>query len=380
MAAMVSAAEPDWVAPVRRRAGAHGMVTVFVGVDGSLAGILLLRDQLRPDAPRTFRLLRRAGVRRAVMVTGDRSSVAAQVAARIGADDVYADQSPADKVTVVRDETAAAGTIMVGDGVNDAPALAAADVGVALGARGASASSEAADVVITVDRLERLAETLAIARRTRSIARQSAVLGMGLSLVAMGAAAAGVLTPLAGAVVQEVIDVAAILNALRALGPGRSRTPRLRGDSAELVRRLDDEHRRLEPRIAALPELAAELPTLGAGQLDTRLAEMTAFLRDELLPHERDDERLLYPHVAAALGGADPTATMSYQHAEIAEQVERIDRLADEVRLGIEDQRIGLGSSYRAAVLDLGRALYELHAVLRLHNASEEENFHVLAE
>src|SRR5690606_37196100 len=109
----------------------------------------------------------------------------------------------------------------------------------------------------TVDRLERLAETLAIARRTRSVARQSVLMGMGLSLTAMVAAAFGLLTPAAGALLPEGIDVAAILSALRVLGPGTDRRPRLRGDEAELVRRLDEEHRVLWPRIERLPELAA---------------------------------------------------------------------------------------------------------------------------
>ena len=128
-----------------------------------------------------------------------------------------ADQTPASKLAAVRDEGRAAVTIMVGDGINDAPALAAATVGVAMGARGATASSEAADIVLTTDRLDRLADAMDIARRARHIAVQSAVAGMAMSLIAMIAAALGFLPPATGALLQEGIDVAVILNALRAL-------------------------------------------------------------------------------------------------------------------------------------------------------------------
>ncbi len=246
----------QWAQQVRDHASAQGAITVFIGIDGELAGVLLMRDRVRPDARHTFRILRRTGIDRAVMITGDRAAVAKPIAELVGADRVYAEQTPAGKVAVVRDESAHAMTVMVGDGINDAPALAAAGVGVALGARGASASSEAADVVITVDRLERLAEAITIGRRTRIIARQSVVVGMGLSLIAMLVAAAGGIAPVFGAVLQEGIDVAVILNALRALGQGANRTPRLTGDAAERVKRLDEEHRRMWSTIETFPHIA----------------------------------------------------------------------------------------------------------------------------
>jgi P-type E1-E2 ATPase len=154
------------------------------------------------------------------MVSGDRRSVAERVGAVIGVDRVYADQSPEDKLEVVRalrDDPKLSPVIMVGDGVNDAPALALADVGIAMGAAGATVSSETADAVITVDRVDRVADAVHIGRRTLSIARQSVLAGMGLSIAAMGVAAAGYLPPVAGALSQEVIDLAVILNALRAL-------------------------------------------------------------------------------------------------------------------------------------------------------------------
>jgi heavy metal translocating P-type ATPase len=221
----------DWVAAgralpprareVRRRAAREGASNVFVAVDGAVAGALILHDPIRADTPATLRALRRLGIRRVVMVTGDVAEVAEAVAAAIGADLLLAECTPEQKVAAVRAEHARGPTIMVGDGVNDAPALAAADLGVAMGARGATASSQAADVVITLDRLDRLAEALAIARRARRIALESVLAGMGLSLVAMLVAAAGYLPPVAGALLQEAIDVAVIANALRALAAGR---------------------------------------------------------------------------------------------------------------------------------------------------------------
>jgi heavy metal translocating P-type ATPase len=210
---------------VRRRTAVEGSSSVFVAVDGKVAGALILHDPVRPDSLNTLRDLRLAGIERVVLVTGDHPEVAQRVGAWIGADLVLAERSPEEKVEAVLAERARGLTLMVGDGVNDAPALAAADVGVALGARGATASAESADVVLTVDRLDRLGEALAIARRSRAIALQSVIAGMGLSLAAMVAAAAGHLPPVAGALLQEAIDVAVIANALRALGGGRRPQP-----------------------------------------------------------------------------------------------------------------------------------------------------------
>jgi P-type E1-E2 ATPase len=180
----------------------------------------VMADRPRPDAAAAIAALRAAGARRVAMVTGDDRATAEAVARGVGVDEVFADRGPGEKLAVLRAvgaDPASRPVVMVGDGVNDAPALAAADVGVAMAAAGATVSTEAADVVITVDRIDRVAVALQVGRRSLAIARQSVLAGMGMSLAAMVAAALGHIPPVAGALLQEGIDVAVILNALRAL-------------------------------------------------------------------------------------------------------------------------------------------------------------------
>jgi heavy metal translocating P-type ATPase len=223
---VTSERKPDaWAQRVLRRAAWRSALTVFVTVDDRMIGVLLMGDELRREAPHVVQTLRANGVARILMVTGDRAETAQTIAAALDLDAVLADRLPGDKVDAVATEQRRHPTLMIGDGINDAPALAAANVGIALGARGASASSEAADIVILVDRLDRVSDAVRIARRTRRIALQSIIVGMALSGVAMLAATFGWLPPVAGALTQEAIDVAVILNALRALGPGRSFGP-----------------------------------------------------------------------------------------------------------------------------------------------------------
>lgn len=211
---------PQWAENGEDRYHDAQVLRVFLAVDGGLAGVFTFGDAIREDAADTVGALRSAGVTRIIMLTGDDGAAAEKVSASLDLDTVLADATPADKVETVEAEKATAPTMMVGDGINDAPALAAATVGIALGARGGTASSEAADVVVLTDRLQPVAEALRIARRTRKIALQSIVVGLALSGAAMIAAAMGHITPVAGAVLQEGIDVAVILNALRALGDG----------------------------------------------------------------------------------------------------------------------------------------------------------------
>ncbi len=196
---------------------AVGSVLVAVAVDGRLAGHLVMSDPLREGAEDMLSGLRREGIGRILLATGDRAEVAERVTKGLGLDGLHAGLTPDQKVLLVLSERKNGPVMMVGDGVNDAPALAAADVGVAMGARGAAASAEAADVVLLVDRIDRLGPGIEIARASRRIAVESVVAGIGLSVLGMVAAAFGYLTPVQGALLQEVIDVAVILNALRAL-------------------------------------------------------------------------------------------------------------------------------------------------------------------
>ncbi len=210
MAQVVHAAGAD-------AARAAGSVLVAVGVDGRLAGRIEMADTLRAGTSIFLAGLRQLGIARIVLATGDRLAVAQAVTKGLGIDAIKADLKPDQKVLLVLSERKHGLVMMVGDGVNDAPALAAADLGVAMGARGAAASAEAADVVLLVDRLDRLLPGMEIARRSRAIALQSVYAGIGMSLAGMIAAALGYLTPVQGALLQEAIDVTVILNALRVL-------------------------------------------------------------------------------------------------------------------------------------------------------------------
>jgi heavy metal translocating P-type ATPase len=353
---------PPWLRQVRRRADLDGSLTVFVAVDDEPAGAFLLEDAIRPDSPRMVRALREAGITRVVLVTGDRADIADMVGRIVGVDTVLAECDPADKLAAIQHESAHGATIMVGDGINDAPALAAAGVGVALASRGATASSEAADVVLTVDRVDALADAILIARRSKGIALQSVLVGMGLSLIAMVVAALGYLPPAAGAAAQEFIDVLAIGIALRAVLPGKVHTIAMAPADVATALRLRAEHDAVLPLIEQIRSVAD-----GLSNLDSDLVPVHTLLdrlEGELLPHERADEEWLVPLVDRALGGTEATAAMSRTHAEIEHQVSRLRRLLG----GLE-----LESVTPEDVVELRRLLYGLYAVLRLHNAQEEE-------
>jgi heavy metal translocating P-type ATPase len=356
---------PGWARDLRRRAAIEGTTLVFVGVDGRAVGGLVLDDPIRPETPRAISSLRRAGITRIVMVTGDHYAVAETVGAAIGVDAVLAERTPGDKVEAVRIERAEATgpIVMVGDGINDAPALALADVGVAMGARGATASSEAADVVIVVDRLDRLAEAIRLSHRSRTIAVQSVLAGMGMSFVAMGFAAFGLLPPVAGAIIQEAIDVAVILNALRALRGGTERRVSVPG-WVETSEHLRAEHRELGPRIVRIRAVADRLDLVPADESLVELREISAFLTDDLMPHEELEDRTVFPMLAKAIGSDDATAALHRTHREIFHLIRLYARLVEE----LPDS-----GPVPADLPDLRRVLYGLHAILRLHMAQEEE-------
>jgi heavy metal translocating P-type ATPase len=354
----------------RRRARLDGALTVFVAIDGEPAGVLIMDDPLRPDAARTVRALRAGGIRRLIMVTGDRAEVAETVGAVIGLDEVLAERTPAEKVSAVEVERRRGPVIMVGDGINDAPALALADVGVAMGARGATASAQAADAVLTVDRLDRLGEVLAVARRARRIAVQSVVAGMALSLAAMGLAFAGLIPAVWGALLQEAIDVAVIVNALRALRSGRAMSE-LEPQLIALTRRFRDEHHAIRTDIEELHSVADCLGFVPAAEAMGRVRRLHDLLISEVGPHEAAEERELYPALDRQLGLPGATATMSRAHAEIAHQIRRLGNLLDE---------IGTDSPDDADIADLRALLYGLRAVLKLHTAQEDESYLSLAD
>lgn len=373
---VVRVGQLGWVAPetstagalrvVLRRVAEEGSSAVLIALDGVLAGALVFHDPIRAEAPRVVAGLRKAGVRSIHIVTGDHPDVADLVGDAIGADRVYAERSPEEKVDVVRALAAEGATIMVGDGMNDAPALALADVGVAMGARGASAASEAADVVLLGDRLEGLLVVRRIAQRATRIARQSVLAGMALSAGAMVVAAIGLLPPVAGAVLQEGIDALVILNALRVLAGDR---PRTQASMRELARTLADDHARLRPSVARLASLAATIDTLPCAVVLAELKSLQSSLEHELWPHEQSEQQTAYPQVRRLLYPDDPTGPLIHTHHEIRRRIRLLGRMLQQLPAQGPDV---------FDLRELRRALYGLHAVLCLHFAQEDELYGAL--
>lgn len=362
-------AAPAFARRIRRRGSLEGRSLVFISADGELIGALALHDPIRADAPRSVQALRSAGIDHVLMVTGDRRDIAELVGDTIGVDAVLAERSPDEKVAALREASTKGHTIMVGDGINDAPALALADAGIAMGARGATAASEAADVVITSDRLDGVADVVTIARRTRRIAWESAGSGMTMSVIAMVFAALGFLTPVAGALIQEGIDLLVLANALRALRwqPRRRRVGPLEDAHAYLLANHED----LRSGVFELATVADQLDQLDPKEALHRLERVRDFLIDDLLPHELEEERVLYPQVRAAFADEDPTLPLIRTHRELARRIRLLDRLVKDLAPeGPEPEER----------LDVQRSLFGLHALLELHLNLEDELYTHLPE
>jgi len=354
---------PQWALRAMRRASWRSALVVFVAIEKRPIGALLLADELRSETPHAIRILREAGVARIVMVTGDRAAAAQTIGAALDLDSVLAERVPSDKVDAVRTEQRLNPTVMVGDGINDAPALACADVGIALGARGASASSEAADVVVLADRLDRVGEVIVIAQRARRIAIESILVGMGLSTLAMLAALAGWLVPVPAAILQEVIDVAVILNALRALQPARSSRVRrtlpattgrdLMGRHVALIRNLDHLRSIADALDDATPESAAAL-----------IEQADSVVQEQVVEHERNDEGVVYPKLAKVLADSHGLSAMSRAHREILHLARLLARIAEDLR----SEKID-----RYLIRDAQRVVEAIEALVRIHTAQEED-------
>jgi heavy metal translocating P-type ATPase len=357
-----SARVDAWAVRALRRASWRSALSVFVSVDGRVIGAILLADELRRETPRAVQALRSAGVKRIVMVTGDRAESAETIGAALDLDAVLADREPSDKVEAVTFEQRLHPTLMVGDGINDAPALAAADIGIAMGARGASASSEAADVVILVDRLDRVSDAVAIARRARGIAIESIAAGMALSGLAMIAAAFGFLTPVAGALTQEVIDVAVILNALRALTPGWRFLDETMPPAA--ARALHQEHQSLDTTLDRLREIADSLDDADPNSAISLIGEASKLVNQNIVTHERDDESQVYPRLVKFLHDGHGLAAMSRAHREILHLARLLARLSDGLKAEDAD---------RYLIRDGQRVIESIESLVRIHNAQEED-------
>ncbi|HSX35324.1 MAG TPA: heavy metal translocating P-type ATPase [Patescibacteria group bacterium] len=197
----------------------QGQTATFVAVGGKLAGVITFNDELRTDAKTTLSDLKKLGIRKFMLISGDNQAASRAVAKTLGITEVVYSALPGDKLLAI-EKVKERPVAFVGDGVNDAPVLTAADVGIALGAKGSTAASESADVVIMLDELHRVAESVGIAKRSFAIAKQSILVGIAMSVVLMAVFATGAFKPIYGAAIQELVDVVVIFNALRAHSGG----------------------------------------------------------------------------------------------------------------------------------------------------------------
>jgi P-type E1-E2 ATPase len=192
----------------------QSQTAMYIAISGELAGVITFEDAIRPESKNTLERIKKLGIKHLLMVTGDNQAAADTIAKKLGITDVTAEALPADKLIAI-EKLAHRPVVFVGDGVNDAPVLTASDVGIALGARGSTAASESADMVILPDNISYVGKALFIAQRTFEIARQSILVGISLSIILMIVFATGHFKPIYGAAIQELVDVIVIFNALR---------------------------------------------------------------------------------------------------------------------------------------------------------------------
>ena len=359
---------PPWALRAVRRAAWRSALIVFVAADEQPIGAILLADELRRETPHAIRILRAAGVARIIMLTGDRPAAAEIIGAALDLDSVLADRTPADKVDAVRTEQQINPTIMVGDGINDAPALAVADVGIAMGAGGASVSSEAAQVVILANRLDRVGEAVVIAQRSRRIAVQSIVVGMALSGLAMVAATVGWLAPVPAAIFQEVIDVTVIVNALRALKPARRRDRRLM--PAKTGAALHRDHVVLRRSLDRLRAITDALDDAALENTPPLIKEANSIVQTQIVEHERDDEGNVYPKLAKLLADGHGLSAMSRAHREILHLARLLGRIVEDLPVEKVDHYL---------VRDAQRVIEAIEALVDVHTAQEEDIYDAVA-
>ena len=213
----VDAGFAEYIHDVKKQINAEGKMLAFVGINNKPAGVIVFGDKIRPDVNLMMKYIKKLGVKKTIMLTGDNLDNAKSIAQQAGITDLEANLLPEQKVLAVKKlKQEFENVIMVGDGINDAPALAASTVGVAMGAHGTAISAEAADMVLLVDDISKISKIIEIGQKTIQVAKQSIFVGLGLSFVFMAIASLGYIPPAIGALLQEVLDVSVILNALRA--------------------------------------------------------------------------------------------------------------------------------------------------------------------
>lgn len=353
---------PSWVQTIEQQAAWQSALTVFVKVDDQAVGVIFLSDQIRLETPRTLHALRTAGISRITMLTGDRADTAKTVASALDIDEVLAERLPQDKLDAVRQERAKGVSVMVGDGINDAPALSMADVAIAMGSQTSTIASETADIVILTNRLDRVAEAVFIAKRTRDVARQSAYIGMSLSLIAMAFAAAGLIPVIVGAVLQEGIDAASIANALRGLWSRSGFRSKVMAD--EMFVRLRAEHHSLDTRYDTLRDIASQLAESAPHERISLLRRAAAIVNDEIVPHEKEDERSIYPALEKMTGDHYIASALGRTHREIL----HLSRLLS--LMATNDSTVAAGDLF---LHDAQRILLSLEMIGRIHSAQEDE-------